>query len=47
MDSEAFGMVQILKYAYKTNFLSAKYEAGQHEAMELIEFYFQYIFPIL
>jgi hypothetical protein len=36
MDPAAFGYVQILKNAYKTNFLNAMDEADAHEAFEVI-----------
>ena len=36
-ENEVFGKVQILKFAYKTNFLNATDEAAVHEAFEHIE----------
>jgi hypothetical protein len=37
MDAKAFGYVQILKYAYKTNFLNAMDEAAAHEPFTVVQ----------
>jgi hypothetical protein len=37
MEVEAFGKLQILKYAYHTNFLNGSEEAAMHEPLLEIE----------
>jgi len=37
IDSNTFGKLQVLKYAYKTNFLNASDEAEAYEPFKVIE----------
>ena len=37
MDPYVFGLVQILKHAYKTHFLDTDTDAAAHEALEMVE----------
>jgi hypothetical protein len=37
MDAKAFGHLQILKYAYKNNFLNATDEAAAHDPYVVVE----------
>ncbi|KIL56257.1 hypothetical protein M378DRAFT_89621, partial [Amanita muscaria Koide BX008] len=37
MDNQAFGLIQVLKYAYKTNFLNTTEEVAGHDALDMIE----------
>ena len=36
-DSKAFGYLQILKFAYKTNFLDSSDEAAAYEPLKIVE----------
>ena len=36
-ESKAFGNLQVLKFAYKTNFLNASDEAATHEPYHVLE----------
>ena len=37
METKAFGNLQVLKFAYKTNFLNASDEAAAHEPYHVLE----------